>query len=545
MVLLETKALSFKYPGEQKQALHNVSLHIEKGEFVVICGPSGSGKSTLLRLFKREIAPHGKQEGAIFFKGTSLEKGDPIDLAKNIGIVFQDPENQIVMDRVQEELAFGLENIGLSTERMRTKLAEMAHYFGIHPLMNEKIHHLSGGQKQIINLASILLMEPELLLLDEPTAQLDPVSSKDFFHMVKQMNEEFGVTILMAEHHLEEALPLADRVIVFNQGKVVFDGPPKEMMKKIWEEQIQEMFPYLPSPSLLYLEYETEAETENIPLTVKEGKRWVQQLHVHERPLPKEKVLLKGRPILELNNIQFQYERTAPKIVDHLSLSVYPGEWLAIVGANGTGKSTLLKILAGIVQPQKGKRLYKGKPFREPVVGEVAYLPQNPKLMFLYDTVFEELKAHLPAGEKDDRLHELIQFFELEPLLYRHPYDVSGGELQKVALASLLLTAPSLLLLDEPTKGLDPVMKQQLGRYLKEMQKNGLTLIMVTHDIEFAAQFASRCAMMFQGDLTITGETREFFKGNTFYTTAINRVTRDAKLPECVTLEEAKEKWVR
>ena len=548
MALLETEKLSFYYPGEKRRSLNEVSFSVEEGEFIVVCGSSGSGKSTLLRLLKREIAPHGRQEGEIRYKGKNIDHVEPIQRAKEIGILFQDPENQIVMEQVLEELAFGLENIGLSTDQMRTKIAEMAHYFGIHPLMEEKIHHLSGGQKQIVNLASILLMEPSLLLLDEPTAQLDPVSTKDFFHMVKQMNEEFGITVIMVEHHLEEALPLADRVIVMDNGTVIFDGTPKEMVQRTWENQIQHMLPYLPSTSLLYLSYEGKKNVSEIPLTVKEGRRWAKSLNIvgpKIQPEDQSKINEEDRPILQLTNIHFQYERTNPKIIQSLSLSIYPREWLSIVGANGTGKSTLLKILAGIERPQKGKRLYKGAPYQNPLVGEIGYLPQNPKLMFLHDTVREELEACLPHGRGQDWLQELIEIFELKSLLNRHPYDVSGGEMQKIALVSLLLSSPSILLLDEPTKGLDPEIKEQLGDILKELQKKGLTLIMVTHDIEFAAKFSTRCAMMFHGELTAIQNTRDFFRGNTFYTTSINRVTRGLMIPECVTLKEAMEKWTR
>ncbi|MED3644915.1 energy-coupling factor transporter ATPase [Caldifermentibacillus hisashii] len=549
MAILETVKVSFTYPDQLLPALNQVSFSVEPGEFIVICGPSGSGKSTLLRMVKQEIAPYGERSGEIFYNGKKLTEYEPVKIAKEIGMVFQDPENQIVMDRVFEELIFGLENIGMPTETMRTKLAEMVHFFGINHLLDKKIHLLSGGQKQIVNLASVLLMEPRILLLDEPTAQLDPVAAKDFLHMVKQMNDEFGITVLIVEHRLEEVFPLADRVFVFDHGSLKISGPPKDVIAKVWQEQYRPLFPYLPSTALLYLEHADNLQIADIPLTVKEGRKWASQLKTHQSDTSfkkQENYNEKQNPILQVKNIYFQYEKTGKKILQSLSLTINEGEWLTIVGANGTGKSTLLKVMAGLESPQRGKLIYNGKKYSKPISTDIAYLPQNPKLLFIQDTVRGELietaqQFHLENYE--EKINFLVELLGIQSILDRHPYDVSGGEMQKSALACVLLPQPKILLLDEPTKGLDPEMKVALGKWLKSMQSRGLTIVMVTHDIEFAARFSDRSAMMFQGEITVTTSTKDFFKGNAFYTTVVNRMTRDGNIPEVVTVEEAEEKW--
>jgi len=543
MAILETKQLTFTYPDQTNSSLKDISFSVNEGEFIVLCGPSGSGKSTLLRQFKREVTPHGLMSGEIFFRGEPIKEVAPLKLAKEIGMVFQDPENQMVMDRVFEELIFGLENIGITTEEMRKRVAEMVHYFGISHLLNKKIHELSGGQKQTVNLASVLLMEPKLLLLDEPTAQLDPVATKEFIELLKRMNDEFGITVIITEHRLEELLPIADRVIVLEEGQIIQEGSPRNVVSFLKNHKNKRMFSYLPSPSRLYLAYSNDISSEQLPLTVKEGKRWVRNLTIQ----PSSTVETHVQPrheILSLKDVDFQYDKHTDKVLDRLSLNVYEGEWLAIVGANGTGKSTLLKVMALLESPQRGSVILNKKKMKKPNPEIIGYLPQNPKLTFIHDTVRAELND-LAVKMKVESIFvkELITYFHLDELLDRHPYDLSGGEMQKVALAGVLLTSPKILLLDEPTKGLDPESKKELGNWLKNLQEQGLTIVMVCHDIEFAATYSTRCAMMFQGNITVSSSAQDFFKGNTFYTTVVSRITRDSNVPEILTVEEAKTRW--
>ncbi len=544
MALLEAKNIIFQYPDQARKALDQVSFRAEQGEFIVLCGPSGSGKSTLLRLLKKEIAPHGNVSGRLLLQNQPLSQFSSEQLAQTIGMVFQDPENQIVMDQVMEELVFGLENIGMPTEEMRKKVAEMIHFFGLEHLLHKRTHELSGGQKQLLNLASVILMEPQILLLDEPTAQLDPVAAKDFIGMLHRMNEEFGVTVIIAEHRLEELFALADRVIVLEQGRKTHDGPPRKIIEEIGNPS-NNMYSYLPGSAVLYLEHTHAVREEEIPLTIKEGKRWIGNLTIETKQQMKVKFPM-SNPLIKMREIDFQYDRNQKKVLDDLSMEVYSEEWLAIVGANGTGKSTLLRIMAGLQKPQHGTITYRGKKVKGPLPIEIGYLPQNPKLFFLQDTILLELTEiarKQKLNDPDGKIIKILEAFDLIELKDRHPYDVSGGEVQKAALAGVMLSNPSILLIDEPTKGLDPEAKMKLGQLLKSLQKDGLTIVMVTHDIEFAAQYATRCAMMFQGNITVTDSPDKFFRGNTFYTTVINRITRGSHVPDVLTVEEARKVW--
>ncbi|KYD10192.1 hypothetical protein B4102_0376 [Heyndrickxia sporothermodurans] len=546
MALLEAKNISFHYPEERRPALDNVSFYVNEGDFIVLCGASGSGKSTLLRLLKKEVSPHGSVSGDIYYNDQPIFQLDSEVAARELGMVFQDPENQLVMDQVMEELIFGMENIGFSTEYMRKKVAEMVHFFGLDDLLEKKTYELSGGQKQLVNLASILLLEPRILLLDEPTAQLDPVAAKEFIGMLHRMNEEFGITVIIAEHRLEELFALADRAIILEQGKVIFDSTPRNVSLQIGNNAENKLYSYLPSPAILYLEHSLNIQERELPLTVKEGKLWIKKLNIEEVRTNSKEEIPKGTPLLQMKNIDFQYTKDQRKILDRTSLSVFEREALAIVGANGTGKSTLLKIMAGIERPQGGSILYKGKRMKKHDPLKIGYLPQNPKLFFLHDTLEAELdeiiKQHKLNGGKT-RAKELLEWFQLASLANRHPYDLSGGELQKAALAGVLLPNPKVLLIDEPTKGLDPDAKKRFGELLVRLREEGVTIVLITHDIEFAAQYATRCAMLFQGNITVTAPVHSFFSGNTFYTTTINRMIRGSNAPNVLTVEEARTKW--
>ncbi len=545
MALLEAKNISFKYPDESVPVLKNISFTVEPGEFIVLCGPSGSGKSTLLRLLKREIAPHGTKEGDFYLENQPITKASAEQVAKQIGMVFQDPENQIVMDKVLEELVFGMENMGMSTEEMRKKVAEIVHFFGLEHLLERKTYELSGGQKQLINLAAVLLMEPKILLLDEPTSQLDPVAAREFIGMLQTMNEELGITVIIAEHRLEELFGIADRALVLDKGELMDFDTPRKVIEKLGSTINHPMYRYLPSPARLFLEHASIREGEMIPLSVKEGKQWLMGLHVTENKHHDIEQVY-NKELLSLKKVDFQYAKDSGKVLDSLSLTVYEGEWLTIVGANGTGKSTLLKVMAGLDKVQRGTITYKGKKVNKQLPEEIGFLPQNPKLFFLHDTIEDELeeiikKYQVTSGKV--RMEELLTTFNLSSLKKRHPYDVSGGEMQKAALAGVLLRTPKLLLVDEPTKGLDPEAKQSFGELLKQLQQQGLTIVMVTHDIEFAAKFSTRCAMMFQGSITIEAQVRSFFQGNAFYTTVMNRMTRGSYVPNALTVEEACATW--
>lgn len=543
MEILATQSLSFTYPNATTNALKEINIQVQQGEFVVLCGPSGSGKSTLLRLFKPEIAPHGKKEGSLSFQGKPLEELDPMVRAKELGMVFQDPENQIAMDNVMEELIFGMENLGFTTEQMRKKIAEMVNFFGLNHLLDKKTDELSGGQKQLINLAAVLLLEPTVLLLDEPTAQLDPIAAKEFIHMLQRLNDEFGLTIVIVEHRLEELFPVASRVILLENGKLLHDMPPREMIREL---RIHEkMRNFLPSSALLYLYFQPDGKAEDIPLNVKETRQWLQGQKVEWEEPSTVKVTAK-QPILELQEVDYQYAKNTPPVLYNLDLTIFDGEWLAVVGANGTGKSTLLKVIGGILKAQHGTMKFNGKKVKKWDLQKVSYLPQNPKLFFIHDTIkkeFDSLAKQHGIDHSEARIQELVGKFQISHLLNRHPYDLSGGELQKAALVGSLLVEPTILLIDEPTKGMDPESKSAFGDFVSTLVEEGLTVVMVTHDIEFAATYATRCSMLFQGQITVTENTRDFFHENTYYTTVLNRATRNSNAYPVVTFEEARRIW--
>ncbi|RXS73922.1 ABC transporter ATP-binding protein [Blautia faecicola] len=556
MALLEVKNLSFTYPRqpkdttEPKPALSGVSLDIRRGEFMVLCGASGCGKSTLLRLLKRELAPEGEKSGEIIFCGKEQSTLSEREAACEIGYVLQNPENQIVTDKVWHELAFGLENMGVPTPVIRRRVAEMACFFGIDDWFRKKTTELSGGQKQLLNLASILSMQPKLLILDEPTSQLDPIAASDFIHTLSKINKELGLTILLTEHRLEEVFPLADRVAVMDQGKLLFVESPRQAgheLKKF--DPNHRMLLGLPSAVRIY--QGLDAEDVTCPLTVRDGRNFIEENYnntitrLEREPEKKEE---KDRPIaMRMKDICFRYEKEEPDVLDHVALTLYEGEVVSLLGGNGAGKTTLLSVISGTNRPYYGKievfgkrlQKYRGK---ELYIRKLASLPQNPQTVFLKMTVredYEELAKVLGCkkSELKDKIQAVAQQLEITHLLERHPYDLSGGEQQRAAIGKVLLLEPRLLLLDEPTKGIDAWSKRQLGNLLKDLRGQGITVLMVTHDVEFAAEVSDRCGLFFDHEITSVDTPEEFFCNNNYYTTAANRISRQ-QYENAITCEE-------
>ena len=542
------KNLMFSYPQQESLVLDDISLSILKGQFVVLCGPSGCGKTTLLRQFKTVLAPHGDKSGSVYFEGRLLDELDQREQSARIGFVMQSPENQIVTDKVWHELAFGLESLGYDTHTIRLRVAEMASFFGIQSWFYKNVSELSGGQKQLLNLASIMAMQPSVLILDEPTSQLDPIAAADFLSTVGKINRELGTTVILTEHRLEEALPFADRVLVMDKGKIIADGIPKEVGQMLDREN-HKMFLAMPVPMRIYAHV---PNTLDCPVTVRDGRHWLDSFAA-TRTLNTNKfkssiaVPSKERPSVELREAWFRYEKELPDVVKGASFSAYPGEFLAILGGNGTGKTTALSLLSGINRPYRGKVFLFGKEISEisdseKFNGMLGVLPQNPQSLFVKKTVemdlYDMLKSKkLSKDEQQKRVWRVSRLCEITHLLERHPYDLSGGEQQRAALAKVLLLEPEILLLDEPTKGMDAEFKHVFAVILKRLLSKGVTVIMVSHDIEFCAKYAHRCALFFDGGIVTDGEPREFFSGNSFYTTAGNRMARHL-LPEAVTAED-------
>ena len=529
MAHFEIKNLTFSYPtAKGKESLHNVNLTVHKGEYIVLCGKSGSGKTTLLRHLKSVLIPHGKRSGEILFNGVPMENVSQRDQSSKIGYVMQNPDDQIVTDKVWHELAFGLESLGCDQKTMRSRVAEMACYFGIQDWFHRDVANLSGGQKQLLNLASIMAMQPEVLILDEPTSQLDPIAASDFLNTVRKINIELGTTVIITEHRMEDIFPYADRAIVMDGGSVIADDTPRNVGKLLYEQK-NDMFAAMPTPVRVFY---GSGGAGDCPLTVREGRNWLSRSFVEE---PKIKTVVAPQLDEEIENtalsmkeLWFRYEKNSPDIMRGVSAEVPTGSLYAIVGGNGAGKSTTLKAICGICRPYRGKVKVFGKPVEkykssELFGGTLAMLPQDPKSLFVKKTVREDLEEMT----KDKTLiTEIAATCQIEKLLECHPYDLSGGEQQRAALAKVLLTQPKLLLLDEPTKGIDSFFKETFAEILKELKAKGITIVMVSHDVEFCARYADLVSMFFDGQILTTDHPRRFFGNNSFYTTAANRMSR-------------------
>ena len=527
MAHFQIQNLSFSYPAaKDKKTLADINLSIEQGEYIVLCGASGSGKTTLLRQLKSVLAPHGEKTGTILFNGIPLEQVSQQEQAAKIGYVMQNPEEQIVTDKVWHELAFGLESLGCDQRTMRAKVAEMACYFGIADWFHKDVATLSGGQKQLLNLASIMAMQPQVLILDEPTSQLDPIAASDFLNTVRKINTELGTTVIITEHRLEDIFPHADRAIVMAGGRIIANDTPRKIGKLLYEQN-DPMFAAMPTPVRVFYSAAGEGEC---PLTVREGRTWLSQYYSAPkiRTLPEE-IQPAGKEIaLSLQDLWFRYEKDGADVLRGVSAEIPTGALYAIVGGNGAGKSTALKAVCGICKPYRGKVKVFGKPVekyktRELFGGCLAMLPQDPKSLFVKNTLREDLAEMTGDQEKIARIAAIC---EIDHLLESHPYDLSGGEQQRSALAKVLLTDPKLLLLDEPTKGIDNFFKEKLAGILCKLKNHGITIVMVSHDVEFCAQYADSVSMFFDGQILTTDTPRRFFGNNSFYTTAANRMSR-------------------
>jgi len=527
--VFHVKRLTFSYPEQEQPALRDLSFALRAGQFVTLCGPSGCGKSTLLRQLKTVLAPHGVRTGEILFEGRALDGIGQREQSSRIGFVQQSAENQVVTDKVWHELAFGLESLGYDTPTIRGRVAEMASFFGIQTWFYKNVTELSGGQKQLLNLASIMVMQPSMLILDEPTSQLDPIAASDFLATVGKINRELGTTVLMTEHRLEEVFPMSDRVLVMDAGRIIADGTTREVGAAL-KGAGHSMFLAMPTAMRVWAAVQNTAAC---PVTVRDGRDWLTDYaagHELKSIAQSSAAGTAGEMAIELSDVWFKYDKDLPDVVKGLSLTVHKGEFLAVLGGNGTGKTTMLSVVGGL------RKAYRGE---VKTGGSVGVLPQNPQSLFVKKTVREDLYEifkgrKLKQPEQDGKVARAVKLCRLEELLDRHPYDLSGGEQQRAALAKVLLLDPEILLLDEPTKGLDAEFKQAFAAIIKTLLHGGVTVLIVSHDVEFCAEYADRCALFFDGNIVTEGTPRDFFSGNSFYTTSANRMARSI-LPEAVT----------
>ena len=526
MEIFKVENLSFAYPESEKNAVDGVSFTVNDGEFITLCGKSGCGKTTLLRLLKSSLSPQGNTNGSITYLGKSISTLSPREDAQNIGFVFQNPEFQLCCDKVWHELAFGLESLGFSEDEIRLRVSETSSFFGISDLFHKKVSELSGGQKQLVCLASVMVMNPKVLILDEPTSSLDPISAKHFIESVKRVNTEMGVTVIMSEQRLNEVLPISDRVIVMDDGRIFADGSVSVVAKRLFEQK-HEMFTAFPSQMRIYASVENGSD---YPISVKDGKTWFAEYSQNHTLYP-ERIKTDTHPdtakkAVSLYEVHFRYEKNSGDVLKGINLTAYKGEILSILGSNGVGKSTLLSVISGV---RKG---YSGKVKTD---GRISYMPQDVTSLFVKDTVRADL---FEITNNEETVMKTAELCDILHLLDKHPYDLSGGEKQRAALCKILLTNPEILLLDEPTKGMDAHFKESFGKLIQRLKNDGVTIINVSHDIEFCADFSDRCALMFDGKISYVGTPKSFFTKMNYYTTDTVRMSKDV-LPIAVTVKDA------
>lgn len=575
--IFDIDKFSFAYPDGNDysgrtylpDALRDTELHVRQGEFVVILGRSGCGKTTLLRQLKPSVTPVGKKKGQIIFDGKDICSLDDRMAASQIGFVWQDVNAQLVTDKVWHELAFGLESLGYDNGYVRRRVAEMGSFFGLGDIFHRKVMELSGGQKQLVNLASVMAMSPKVLVLDEPTSQLDPIAANDFINSLVRINRELGTTIIMTEHRLEDVLPVCNRSVVMENGRIIYDGDVRGFAESVRSKRIDRgLYLSMPASVQIYMGLEKDSGKQ-LPLTVPDAREWLVDYdrkfrenggapvvpEIQNRGADegvngsenqadnaavdkgdKKRGAVNGQKdagcreehpvVCSLDEVSFRYERNTGDVLRQVSLDIYANEILMINGSNGCGKSTMLSLIANLYSPYSGK-LHIAKNLR------TGMLPQNPELLFTRRSVRDEL---IDAKDRQ-QLAEIVRFCRLEELLDRHPYDLSGGEKQRLGLAKVLIADPDILLMDEPTKGLDNGFKMQLADMLRKLQKRGKTIVVVSHDIEFCAVAGDRVALLFDGEVAMVGDVRSYMSDNNFFTTAASRISRNI-LDGAVTVRE-------
>ncbi len=470
---------------------------------------------------KTALCPCGAKKGRVIFSGSELDCIDERTQARSIGFVLQAPEEQTVTDKVWHELAFGLEGIGMKQSQIRRRVAETASFFGIESLFYKNTAELSGGQKQLLALASVMAMQPDALILDEPTARLDPISAQEFISFLSKINRELATTVIISEHRIEELSPFVTKAIVMEKGRILTEGSLKAVGKRLKKEN-SDMFLAMPCAMRVWSEL---GQNEACPITVNEGRAFI-SLYAKEHPvfpITEKKKAPSCNVALKASSVNFSYDRNSQLVLNDFSLSLSKGEIYAILGGNGAGKTTALKVLSGAEKAITGRIKRNGK---------IALLPQDVKTLFIGKTVFEDLSyaAKLVCSDKaavENRISEIAKSCEISDLVFRHPYDLSGGEQQRAALAKLLITDPDILLLDEPTKGFDAAYKMSFGKLIKRLALSGKSILIVSHDTDFCAHYADSCGLFFCGSIVSSGAPADFFGENSFYTTSASLMSKN------------------
>lgn len=531
--MIKLDNLSFTYNGTTKPALQNVNLTIEDGEFVLITGPSGGGKSTLCRCFNG-LVPHfygGTIGGRVEVQGMDILKHSPKELATKVGMVFQDPENQLVTTEVEREIAFGMENLGFSLNLIARRIEEALDTVGIASLRFRRQYELSGGEKQKVAIASVLALHPEILVLDEPTSELDPQSAEEVLRILERLNDELGITIILIEHRLERVIHLVDRVLVVNEGSIHADGQPREIMSNANSEDLGIGIP--PVIRLMQRLQKNGLSINELPLTVKEARLKLQKTLGKVKKTSFIDNGLGTTPMIKAEKLWFTYGDRA--VLRDINMTVNEGEFIAVMGRNASGKTTLVKHLNGLLKPSKGKVTVCGIDTRHKSVAElsrqVGYVFQNPNDHLFADTVEEEIafslkNRGLEPGRVTPSVEQIMGRFKLGQYRNTYPRNLSGGEKQRLALASVLVNEPRIVVLDEPTRGMDFVLKKELTGFLDEYRRRGHTVIMVTHDVETVAGCADRVILLSEGRVVVDGSKREVLSKALLFSPQINRLAQ-------------------
>ncbi|MFD3157689.1 ABC transporter ATP-binding protein [Haloimpatiens sp. FM7330] len=523
MEILNLKDVTFWYGDSKKSALKDINLTVNEGEFVLIVGPSGCGKSTLLRMINRIIPDYygGTIKGNIYLKGNDIKKLKREDIVKSVGMVYQHPEKQIVLQDVEREIAFGLENFNTEINKMKRNVCEVMSLLNINNIRHKITTEISGGEKQKVAIASVVSMDPDIILFDEPVSQLDPIAAEEVLNCIKKLNRDIGKTVILVEQRIDKCFDMADKVVFMENGTIVGEGTPHNIPENIDKKYF--------IPSLAYV-YKKAGRT-NIPINVKEGRKFIENVNI-EYNVPKHKDKDNKSLAFEVRRLNFEYKKNN-KVLDNINLKVYKGEVISVMGENGAGKSTLFKIVCGLIKKFKGsvtidnvniKKLnYKDK------IKKIGYLSQNPNDYFGRDTVLQEVAYTLKNIDEYDenRVKKIMEDLDIYNLKDRNPRDLSGGEKQRVGIAATIVTNPDILILDEPTRGMDSSSKEKLGTIIRNLSKEGKSIVIITHDSDFTADYTDKLFLMFNGEIVASGNTEDIIYDSIYYSSQVAKVFKN------------------
>jgi energy-coupling factor transporter ATP-binding protein EcfA2 len=534
--MIELRNVTYCYPEASRPVLQDLSLKIEEGEFLLVIGPSGSGKSTLLRCLNG-LVPHfygGQFAGEVRVCGQDPVAAEPRGMSRYVGFVFQDPEAQFVVDAVEDELVFAMENHAVPQATMRKRVEEVLDQLNIAHLRGRRVNTLSGGEKQRVAIAAVLTLQPQVLVLDEPTSQLDPQAAEEVLDTLVRLNHDLGLTIVLSEHRLERVAQYADRILYLpGGGRTPILGEPRQVLGQADL-----------TPPLVTLG--KALGWQPLPLTLKEARPHARQLEQTLQPSNlstfQPSNLPTNPPSIQIHNVWYAYN--GHEALKGVTLDVVPGEFVAIMGRNGAGKTTLLKQMVGLLKPKQGRIKVMGLDTRQvdqqAIIAHVGYVPQNPDALLFADTVRQELDfTRRSRGLVLEDYGPLLETLGLTVHADRYPRDLSVGERQRTALAAVLVADPEIILLDEPTRGLDYRQKDALAGFLQKERTRGRSVIMVTHDVELVAACADRVVLLSDGQIIVDGPTRKVMTDSLVFASQVNKLFRD---PRFLTVEDVLKK---